>query len=122
MAGSKRVRIPRKARKARSGKYKFSDKRHPVKGILSFGMGILSALLTIAGITLSGQAKGQGGMLVGTLGSAGLLLAAAGFILALVSFREKEIHYRFPILGSLLNGGLTLFLVILYVLGAAVII
>lgn len=120
MAGGRRVKIPRKARKARSGKYKFSDKTHPIEGIVSFGMGILAAALTLAAIILSEKAGGQAGILAGILGTAALLIAAAGFVLSVLSFKRKEIHYRFPAMGGVINGALALFLLMLYMLGAAI--
>lgn len=121
MAGNRRARISRKARKARNGKYKFSDKTHPAEGIVSFCMGIGAVLLTVAGIVMSEQAKGQGSLIVGVLGTLAMLFSVIGFGLAIYSFRKKEIRYRFPILGSVLNGALTLFLLSLYVMGAAMI-
>ncbi|KSV59493.1 DUF6142 family protein [Acetivibrio ethanolgignens] len=121
MAGNRRVRIPRKARKARSGKYKFSDKLHPVEGITSFCMGIGATVLTVTGIAMSEQAMGQGSLIVGVLGTLAMVFSVIGFGLAVCAFRKKEIHYRFPIMGSILNGILTLFLLSLYVMGAAII-
>ena len=121
MAGSRRVRIPRKARKARSGKYKFSDKVHPIEGIVSFGMGILALILVVNSIILSEKAQGQGGMLIGFIGVLAMLDSLIGFILALCSMRKREIHYRFPIMGGVMNGVITIALLILYVMGAAMV-
>lgn len=119
MAGNRRTRIPRKAQRARSRKYKFSDKKHPVEGIVSFAMGIIAMLLTLAAIILSEQAKGQGGMLIGTLGMAAMLFSLAGAVLAVYCFKKKEIHYRFPVFGVVLNSILLLFLLALYGMGIA---
>ena len=118
MAGSRRVRIPRKARKARSGKYKFSDKVHPIEGMVSFGMGIVAFLLVVSSIVFSEKAQGHGGMIIGVMGTLAMLISIVGFGLALYSMRKREIHYRFPVMGSVMNGVLTLFLLILYVMGA----
>lgn len=120
MAGGRRSKIPRKVEKARSGKYKFSDKKHPVQGIVSFAIGMAAFLMVFFGIFLSERAKGQGGAVVGLLGIAALISSAVGLCLALSSLKKKEIHYRFPAMGGLLNGVLLLFLLLLYVMGAAV--
>lgn len=121
MAGNRRVRIPRKARKARTGKYKFSDKIHPLEGIVSFCMGIGAVILTLIGIIMSEKAMGQGSLIVGVLGTLAMIFSVVGFGMAVYAFRKKEIHYRFPIMGGILNGILTLFLLSLYVMGAATI-
>lgn len=121
MAGSRRVRIPRKARKARSGKYKFSDKVHPIEGIVSFGMGIISVVLLGNSIIASEKAQGQGGIWIGFIGILALLVSVIGFILALCSMRKREIHYRFPIMGGTMNGVIMLVLLVLYVMGATMI-
>lgn len=120
MAGSRRVKIPRKARKARSGKYKFSDKRHPVSGIVSFVMGIAAFFLALTGIILSEKAKGQGTLMVGVLGTVSMAVSAIGFVLGFSAFKQKEIHYRFPVMGGVMNGALLVFLLFLYILGATV--
>lgn len=121
MAGNRRVRIPRKARKARDGKYKFSDKVHPLEGIISFCMGIGAGVLMVTAIILSERAMGQGSLIVGGLGTMAMIFSVFGFGLAVHACRKKEIHYRFPVMGGILNGVLTLFLLSLYVMGAAMI-
>lgn len=120
MAGNRKVRIPRKARKARSGKYKFSDKKHPVEGICSCFIGVVSLILVLVSVFFSEQAKGRAGILVGVLGTAAMLFSFVGFILAVHALKKKEIHYRFPTIGTALNGLLFLFLLALYVMGVGV--
>lgn len=118
MAGNRRTKIPRKAQRARNRKYKFSDKKHPAEGIVSFGMGVTALILTIVSVFLSEQAMGQGGMIVGALGTVAMVLSLVGALLSLYSFKKKEIHYQFPILGGVINSILLFFLLVLYVLGA----
>lgn len=103
----------------RKGSYKFSDKTHPVRGVISTLLGITGILSLVALFITSGLQGGQGG---GVLGGIGLLVFAVsilGFTLAILSLKEKEIHYSFSVVGASLNGGLLILCFILYVLGAS---
>jgi hypothetical protein len=120
MAGSRRVRLPRRARRERNRKYKFSDKTHPVGGIVSFVLGWISLGIVILSVVISEQAQGKAEMAVGLLGILAMLVSLVGFFLAISVVRKKEIHYRFPVIGGVLNGVLAVFLLGLYILGAAI--
>ncbi len=89
-------------------------------------MGILSAIVGIA-VTLgfvtvsivSGVMGGQGGKLLGILGLLMFALAVFGFILSYKALKQRDIFYRFPLIGIVLNGFMTVLFVIIYILGIA---
>jgi uncharacterized Tic20 family protein len=119
MAGSRRTKVPWRARRERNRRYKFSDKTHPVGGVVAFVLGCISLGVVILSIVISEQAQGEAKMIVGLLGILAMLLSLVGFFLAISAVRKKEIHYRFPVMGIVLNGVLAVFLLGLYILGAA---
>ena len=79
-------------------KYKFSDKRQSLGGIISTIMGLLALASLIYGVYLSYKAEGYAGLKVGSLGLLSLLFSIIGSVIGLLSF--KEILY-------FIKGGLT---------------
>lgn len=110
-------KVPRKVKKARSGKYKFSVRTHPIQGIISFGFGIVSLFAFIILCVLSGNAKGTSGLMAGVVGVLSMLISIVGFVLAMIALRKRDIHYRFPVIGGILNGILMIVYLTLYVSG-----
>lgn len=96
---------------------RFSGRRHTRTGIISTitGTVVVLGFLTISFV--SGLAGGKGGMLLGFLGILLFGLAVLGFILSYKAFKKKDIFYRFPIIGAVLNGVMTILLLLLYILG-----
>lgn len=113
--GRKRYRRIR----SRQGKnYKFSDKIHPLKGILAFLFALFGILTFLATSYLSCQSKGNLGVMAGLFGVIALLLSIAGVILSILALRQKEIHYRFPVIGGILCAVLLIGYIAMYALGA----
>ena len=96
---------------------RFSDKKHSVRGIISLLISIISILLLGILFYFSSLAKGEGGSLLGAIGLILLIFSSAGFILAIKAYKEKDIYYQAPILGSILNGVIFIVLFILYIMG-----
>lgn len=113
----KRTRIPKKALKARSGKYKFSVKTHPVEGIVSFGLGIISLIILLVCCYLAWQSRGNIGVVTALIGVAAFLISIGGLALAIIAAKKKDIHIRFPMLGGVLNGILAIIYLVIYVMG-----
>ncbi len=103
---------------ARKGNYKFSDKIHPAKGVISTGIGVVTVLGLLALCIISSRSKGNGGLLLGSLGLVVFVFSIIGFVLAILSIKQKEIHYSFPVVGIMINGIIMTICFILYVLGA----
>lgn len=95
----------------------FSGRRHTKLGICSMIIGILSILGLITASILSGIYRGQGGMVYGFIGIGLFFLSVLGFALSYKAFQKKDIFYRFPIIGAVLNGGMTILLLVIYILG-----
>lgn len=111
----------RPAMEIRFGKRKrirFSDKSHPTRGIVSVGLGILSLIVLVVLCIVSGRAKGNAGIGIGFAGIWALGMSIAGFILAVRCSREEDIYMATPAVGSVLNGVLTLILMMLFFKGA----
>jgi hypothetical protein len=80
-------------------------------------IGILSILGLIAASILSGIYHGQGGIVLGVVGLGLFALSIFGFVLSYKSLKKKDIFYRFPIIGAVLNGFMTILLLVIYILG-----
>ena len=114
----KRIRIPKKVLKARSGKYKFSVKTHPVEGFVSVGLGAISMVTLALCCYMSWQSRGASGIGMGLAGMAAFFTAVVGMVLAVTAAKKKDVHMRFPMLGGMLNGILIILYLIIYVMGA----
>ncbi|MDF2544007.1 MAG: putative rane protein [Herbinix sp.] len=95
----------------------FSGRKHTFLGIISTVIGLCSFVGVITLSILSGIARGNGGLLLGAIGIMLFPLSIFGFVLAYKSCKQKDIYYRFPIAGLVLNGFLSIFLFILYIIG-----
>lgn len=84
--------------------YKFTNKRNTKGGISSICVGVVSFVLFVAGIFLSYKKSGSAGIAVGMCGALSFVLSAIGFIIGLLSFKEKEKFYRCSYIGSIING------------------
>jgi ABC-type transport system involved in cytochrome c biogenesis permease subunit len=97
--------------------YKFSDKRHPIIGVISVILAVSSFITIMILFLVSSQQQGNSGIMIGLIGILAFFLSVLGLILAVISAREKEIHYTFPIIGMGFNGILMIIYMIIYVVG-----
>lgn len=105
--------MPKRKRRA----VKFTDKKHSVKGILSFIIGLFSFIAFIIISYLSSLSGGKGGI---GFGVAGILLfgfTIEGLVLGVQSAKEKDILFIAPIAGLILNGFFVCLYFILYIMG-----
>ncbi|MBH1939284.1 hypothetical protein I5677_00085 [Mobilitalea sibirica] len=95
----------------------FSGRRHSKTGVISaiIGFAVVAGFIVVS--VISGLMKGEGGLILGVIGFALFALAVFGFTLSYKSFKQRDIFYRFPIIGAVLNGCMTILLLILYILG-----
>ena len=96
-------------------KYKFSDKRQSLGGIISTIMGLLASL--IYGVYISFKAEGYAGLKVGSLGLLSLLISVIGTFIGLLSFKEDDKFYTLSKVGSMLCGILAVFMVAVFLMG-----
>ena len=97
----------------------FSGRRHTRMGILSTVIGAVVVLGFITLSLISGFAGGQGSILLGVMGILLFGLSIVGFVLSYRSYQKKDIFYRFPIIGSILNGTMAITFMVLYIMGIA---
>jgi hypothetical protein len=95
----------------------FSGRRQTKMGIASVVIGILDVLGFIAICLMSGLAGGKGGFHLGLIGIFLFIFSIIGFVMSYRSFKKKDIFYTFPIVGIILNGLMTVFLLIIYLIG-----
>lgn len=103
--------------KRNKGMIHFSGRRHTKMGIAAtiIGVAVIAGFISI--ILISGMNKGSGGFILGLVGFFLFFAAIAGFILAYKAFKKKDIFYRFPIIGVVLNGIMIIVLFVIYLMG-----
>ena len=95
----------------------FSGRRHTKMGIISAGIGVIVVLGFLSISMVSGLAHGNGSLVLGIIGLFLFGLAVFGFVLAYKAFKKKDIFYRYPVIGAVINGFMTIILLIIYILG-----
>lgn len=83
--------------------YKFTNKRHSQKAVMSTVFGLLSLISLAAVLGLSYGRGGEAPVSYGFSGILILLFAIAGMILGVLALQEKEKYMIFGRLGCLLN-------------------
>lgn len=91
------------------GNYKFTNKSHPLKGVMSAILGMIALVSLFLAIYLSyldGMDSVNGGvarMQYGLAAVLAFLMALVGEVVGLVANKEKDRYRFFPVLGLLLN-------------------
>lgn len=91
------------------GNYKFTNKSHPLKGVMSAILGMIALVSLFLAIYLSyldGMDSVNGGMARMQYGLAAVLaflMALVGEIIGLLANKEQDRYRFFPVLGLLLN-------------------
>ena len=100
---------------ARRYRYAIIKKKEPGKGKLSVGLAIASLLLFVAAVAYIAQ--GKFGFIVGGLCLFAVLLSAYGFVMGLMSFSDEECMHRTSVVGSILNGVITVGWLVFFLMG-----
>ena len=85
------------------GRYVFTDKKHPEKGVLSAALGLISVVSICLAVFKSYENGGQAEPRYGVAVMFCLLYSIAGLVLGIMSRMEKDIFRLFPNLGIILN-------------------
>lgn len=101
----------------KKAKLKFQGRKRSKRGVVSMLLSLIVLAGFITASVLSGMAKGEGGLMLGYLGVASLVIAIVGFVLGVKSFKEQDILYFHPIFGSVVNGLFLLVFISLYLIG-----
>lgn len=84
-------------------KYIYTNKRHSNRAVMSTILGILSNASLVAVIYLSFQKGGDIPTGYGVTGLLAVLFSLTGFVLGVVTVKDKAYYRLFPCLGILLN-------------------
>ena len=108
----------RQLRNRRRGRYIFTDKKHPWRGIFSVVMGFFSILCLVLSVLLTfrSRAAANGSYAVGAF--LGFAYAVCGLVMGFLSGRERDIYSVFPRAGVILNAVALLCVCGVVVLGA----
>lgn len=98
-------------------RYKFSNKKHSVGGVISVGFALFAMVLVILAVNISFKARGEAGINVGMYALCSLIVAVFGFAVGMLSYRESERYYTFSFIGSLANGLIAIILILLLLVG-----
>ncbi|WP_408070523.1 DUF6142 family protein [Butyrivibrio sp. JL13D10] len=85
------------------GRYVFTDKKHPERGILSTALGAISVFTISYAVFLSYRNGGQAEPRYAVAVMFCLVYSIAGLVLGILSRMEKDIFRLFPTLGIILN-------------------
>lgn len=96
---------------------KFSGRSHTKLGVFSAVIGFAVVIGFISISMISAKSRGDGGLILGLMGLLLFGMAIFGFVIAYKSFQQKDIYYRFPIIGVALNGIMTVLLLMIYIIG-----
>lgn len=95
--------------------YMFTNRNHPLKGIMATILGILSIITLATAVYLSYKGGGISSARYGAAALLAVIFMIIGIGLAAYSLMEKDNFKLFPILGILLNGiGFGMLSLILY--------
>lgn len=84
-------------------KYKFTNKKHPMHGLVSSILGVISASSIVIAIHLTVLQKGAALHQYGTVGLLTAIFSLIGFGFGIASLMEKDVYRIFPIIGVILN-------------------
>ena len=86
-----------------SKRYKFTNKKHPEKGIMSAILGIISLVSVWAAVYQTFLARGEASTNMGVVGLMITLFSATGLVLGYMAKKENDKYMLFPYLGMVLN-------------------
>lgn len=84
--------------------YTFSEDRQAMGGITSMVLGIPALVLLLLLGWLAWYLRGNGGLYLGSIGFASIVMSLSGMIVGLISFRDRHVRHTFSKAGSILNG------------------
>lgn len=96
----------------------FTDRTHPMTGIISVISGIVAFIALVVICFISCFEKGMSGIGIGIAGMFIWIVGIVGFVLAIRCFKKEEIYMTTPTIGSIINGILLINCMILYFIGA----
>lgn len=101
----------------RRKRIRFSDRTHPLAGIISTCIGVVTVIVLFILCVVAGNAKGNAGIAVGVVGMLSLIASIVGFVMATRCYRKEDIYMSLPTIGSILNGLIAIVYLLLFCIG-----
>ena len=86
-----------------SKKYKFTNKKHPEKGIMSAILGVISLVSVWMAVYQTFLARGEATTNMGVVGLMITIFSGTGVVLGYISKKEQDKYMFFPYVGMILN-------------------
>ena len=86
-----------------SKRYKFTNKKHPEKGIMSAILGIISLISVGVAVYQTFLSRGEASTNMGVVGLMITVFSATGLVLGYLAKKEHDKFMFFPYLGMVLN-------------------
>lgn len=83
--------------------YKFTNKKHPMRGLISSILGAISAGAILLAIQFTVILKGNALHQYGTVGLLAMIFSLVGLGFGIAAMTEQDVYKFFPITGLLLN-------------------
>lgn len=99
--------------------YMFTNKSHPLKGIVSTLLGCMDLIFIMFVIFLCFRAKGAASPRFGVVSMFALLFSGVGFVIGVMSRMEKDRFYLFPNIGIATNFLVVAFIIFMLILGVS---
>ncbi len=98
-------------------RYKFTDKKHSVLGIISTILGLVASGLIVYAVYVSFKNAGEAGALIGKFGCLSFFLGIVGLVVGIKGFKKDDVFYLFCYIGTALNSACDVFLVLMLLIG-----
>lgn len=86
-----------------SKRYKFTNKKHPEKGIMSAALGVISLVSVWMAVYQTFLARGEAATNMGVVGLMITVFSITGVVLGYISKKEQDKYMFFPYVGMVLN-------------------
>lgn len=101
----------------RKRKYKFSGKKHSIKGIISLTIGLLSDICLFVSVRLAFLGDGSLSLYAGSIGLLSMVAGIVALVMGIVSCTDEEVYKLYPGLGILCGALATLLWMGVYLVG-----
>ncbi len=107
----------RKRKKRADDGLRLTDKHHPVFGVISTILAVVSLVIFVVICLVVGQSHTTADFALAVAGLMCFVISICGFLIAWLSLREENIRPLFPTIGAVGNGLLLVAYLLLYVWG-----
>lgn len=99
--------------------YMFTNKNHPIKGIVSSVLGCMDIIFMILVILFCFRAKGSATPRFAVVSILALVFSGVGFVIGVMSRTEKDRFYLFPNIGIITNFLVVAFIIFMLIVGVS---